>query len=251
VIPSVFVTRNTFVTLLSMVRKGDVRITLDSHGEAQIDPNSPGAGRSSTGNHIINSLIRMVLFLAAGFPSLWMCWLSFFFMGNAFQGCVDRCKRRRRLAHIPAVQYSVEHSHDKTDPEYIINNSCVICLDEFMDGQTVKLLPCKHGFCANCIESWLSDRSDLCPICKRSILADPVTPNAQVHNDAVVVFGGRGCFGNLSRRIAVWSHRRNIRAGGDYARVTQSGHEDGSGNNSVHMNEVHHQHVRGYSDEQL
>jgi len=54
-----------------------------------------------------------------------------------------------------------------------INDTCVICLEEFTHGQQIKLLPCKHGFHGECIDPWLGERSDQCPICKQSVLVDP------------------------------------------------------------------------------
>jgi len=164
-IPAVFVSTNAFKGLNVLMQGGELRVTLDSQGSSSV------VGSADTG--IITNLIRMILFLAAGFPSLWMCWLSCFFVGNAFQHCLDKYRRRNRLGYIPIVKYDSVHCRDKDNPDFIHNTSCVICLDEFMDGQSVKVLPCSHGFCSNCIQSWLTDRSDLCPICKRSILGTP------------------------------------------------------------------------------
>eukprot|EP00475_Leptophrys_vorax_P008755 TRINITY_DN156_c0_g2_i3.p1 TRINITY_DN156_c0_g2~~TRINITY_DN156_c0_g2_i3.p1 ORF type:complete len:304 (-),score=80.79 TRINITY_DN156_c0_g2_i3:357-1268(-) len=164
-IPSVFVSFNTNkqIGLLMQSASGTgvaVRIILDSQGE--VSKFSIGGVTVANGsNDMITSLIRMVLFLAAGFPSLWMCWLSCFFVSNAFQHCLDKCKRRNRIADIPTVKYDTAKNQDKTDPGFIHNSNCVICWDEFIDGQSIRVLPCAHGFCANCIQSWLADRSDL------------------------------------------------------------------------------------------
>ena len=46
-----------------------------------------------------------------------------------------------------------------------INDTCVICLEEFSPGQQIKLLPCKHGFHGECIDPWLSERSDQVCVC--------------------------------------------------------------------------------------
>lgn len=48
-------------------------------------------------------------------------------------------------------------------------DECVICLDEFVGGDQVRVLPCQHGnhaFHASCIGKWLSERSSVCPLCK-------------------------------------------------------------------------------------
>jgi E3 ubiquitin-protein ligase RNF13 len=56
----------------------------------------------------------------------------------------------------------------------IHNDSCAICLEDFAEGTEVKVLPCQHGFHSSCIDPWLNEKSDLCPICKKSILdAEP------------------------------------------------------------------------------
>ncbi|ORX59427.1 hypothetical protein DM01DRAFT_1332900 [Hesseltinella vesiculosa] len=53
------------------------------------------------------------------------------------------------------------------------NASCAICLDDFVENKSaVRLLPCNHGFCVNCIDQWLSQKSCLCPICKYDCLPE-------------------------------------------------------------------------------
>lgn len=52
----------------------------------------------------------------------------------------------------------------------IVNDSCAVCLEDFQHLTPVKLLPCAHGFHPECIDPWLNNRSDQCPICKASIL---------------------------------------------------------------------------------
>jgi hypothetical protein len=45
---------------------------------------------------------------------------------------------------------------------------CTICLDNFKEGSTIRILPCFHSFCSECIDPWLQQRS-ICPVCKNSI----------------------------------------------------------------------------------
>jgi len=42
---------------------------------------------------------------------------------------------------------------------------CVICLEEFKNGDVVITLPCFHLFHKQCITDWLK-RENSCPICK-------------------------------------------------------------------------------------
>ena len=70
------------------------------------------------------------------------------------------------------------------------NEECVMCLDPFADGETIKRLPCNHLFHAECIDRWLvrgmAHQKRACPLCK----ADPtgvVAPNKFSHNPGFLV----------------------------------------------------------------
>uniref|UniRef100_A0A0D9VB56 RING-type domain-containing protein n=1 Tax=Leersia perrieri TaxID=77586 RepID=A0A0D9VB56_9ORYZ len=54
---------------------------------------------------------------------------------------------------------------------------CAICLAEFVDGDTVRVMPvCGHGFHARCIERWLAGgRRSSCPTCR----APAATPSSE------------------------------------------------------------------------
>ena len=57
------------------------------------------------------------------------------------------------------------------DPESQFDqDSCVICLSEFENGENVTTLPCGHDYHTECIKPWLLKRSSKCPICKASFV---------------------------------------------------------------------------------
>lgn len=46
------------------------------------------------------------------------------------------------------------------------NESCPICFEDFIDGEVMRILPCKHKFHAICVDPWLLNSSSQCPLCR-------------------------------------------------------------------------------------
>ncbi|MBA0754036.1 hypothetical protein Gogos_020149 [Gossypium gossypioides] len=44
--------------------------------------------------------------------------------------------------------------------------TCAICLEDYNDGELLKVLPCQHDFHSSCVESWLTKWGTFCPVCK-------------------------------------------------------------------------------------
>jgi Ring finger domain len=68
----------------------------------------------------------------------------------------------------PLINYAaVKHMRASKSPL-----ECAICLSEFLDDDTLRLLPgCRHVFHVDCISAWLIEHKT-CPVC-RSNLSDP------------------------------------------------------------------------------
>ncbi|KAL6844854.1 hypothetical protein ACP4OV_025513 [Aristida adscensionis] len=50
---------------------------------------------------------------------------------------------------------------------------CAVCLSEFDDDETLRLLPkCSHVFHADCIDTWLASHVT-CPVCRADLVPDP------------------------------------------------------------------------------
>ncbi len=47
--------------------------------------------------------------------------------------------------------------------------TCVICVEDFIKGESLRWLPCEHCFHPVCIDEWLGRHSSLCPLCKRPV----------------------------------------------------------------------------------
>ncbi|KZF22046.1 hypothetical protein L228DRAFT_247659 [Xylona heveae TC161] len=56
-------------------------------------------------------------------------------------------------------------------------STCAICLEDFDHNRsTVRQLPCGHIFHPDCVDTFLSESSSLCPICKKSVLPKGCCP---------------------------------------------------------------------------
>jgi hypothetical protein len=46
--------------------------------------------------------------------------------------------------------------------------TCMVCLQEYEDGDELRTLPCFHSFHSSCIDMWLK-RKDMCPVCRTKL----------------------------------------------------------------------------------
>lgn len=82
----------------------------------------------------------------------------------------DRCivnrllhKHRQMIKKMKAVRFVRVKDHTQHD-------CCPICLEAFSDNDTVKRIKCGHVFHSSCIDPWLSEISDICPVCRRPVV---------------------------------------------------------------------------------
>lgn len=71
----------------------------------------------------------------------------------------NRTVKRRDLEKIPTVRCSSEEK-----------KVCSICLSAFSSDDELRLLRCKHMFHSNCVDPWLLQSSDTCPMCREPVL---------------------------------------------------------------------------------
>ena len=77
---------------------------------------------------------------------------------------------RRRIRHrLPksALKKLPIHKWKNGDPF----ETCCICLDDFVEGEKLRILPCDHGYHAKCIDPWLVKNKRICPQCRKRVFA--------------------------------------------------------------------------------
>lgn len=65
-----------------------------------------------------------------------------------------------------------------SDDEY---DKCVVCQNEFCQDEDVVTLPCDHEFHKDCIQTWLTQNSCKCPMC-RFVIDASSTANVEVEH---------------------------------------------------------------------
>ncbi|KAJ1570013.1 hypothetical protein HK096_005907, partial [Nowakowskiella sp. JEL0078] len=76
-------------------------------------------------------------------------------------------QRQQEIAPMRAVKKLPKKIFDSSKVKENDPTECIICLDDFVDGIEVRVLPCRHEFHIPCIDKWLLHRKRTCPICKQ------------------------------------------------------------------------------------
>lgn len=82
--------------------------------------------------------------------------------------------------HTQTLTTAKEEESDEDD------GMCAICLEEFENGEQVRLLECSHMYHRTCIDPWLQSSSNCCPLCKRQIPNLPPPPT-QMHYGSMII----------------------------------------------------------------
>uniref|UniRef100_A0A7S4DYU4 RING-type domain-containing protein n=1 Tax=Lotharella globosa TaxID=91324 RepID=A0A7S4DYU4_9EUKA len=100
---------------------------------------------------------------------VWMTIIGMYFCRKLVMRYISRQHRMSAMNATPTIPYRPVEEESEEDA-MILNSRCVICMEDFVEGEELKALPCRHGFHASCIDPWLAEHSERCPICNQSLL---------------------------------------------------------------------------------
>lgn len=151
---------------------------------------SDGGTCSTTAPHLYRLIVALtiiyyaLLFLPLACFCLIVCCLPLFILVYRIMlPYAERDRRRPRAAdpaqvqNLNSISYSPATFANIAGNDSLEDASCVICLCEYEEGETVRFLPCKHHFHQECVDVWLRlDKA--CCLCKQDIDAQtqPLTP---------------------------------------------------------------------------
>ncbi|PIA60007.1 hypothetical protein AQUCO_00400707v1 [Aquilegia coerulea] len=132
-------------------------------------------------NQSLPVIITLVLliFLFLGFLSIYFCRCIMEYMSNASGVLLRRnstANATRRTSSPQGLDPTIllsfptfEYSKVKDLREEKYGLECAVCLSEFTDDDSLRLIPvCNHAFHPECIDLWLGSHTT-CPVCRRDL----------------------------------------------------------------------------------
>ncbi|KAI8098035.1 uncharacterized protein B0P05DRAFT_523063 [Gilbertella persicaria] len=146
-IPSLFVAQHQYKLLLQL---------FDNHNHTSIPV------RLSGDDLLTWPLLDMLLVVVLS-PAVMMLFIYFTWQIRQRQRRKNDIAPTNFVSKLPTYTFKREKI---VDTEHV---ECAICLEDYLEGDKLRTLPCKHEFHAKCVDAWLTSHKKFCPICKFDI----------------------------------------------------------------------------------
>ncbi|TKY56290.1 RING-H2 finger protein ATL54 [Spatholobus suberectus] len=172
-----------------------------SNPDYYFSPPPPPPSHSSQVNHISSYLIILVtlfavIFVVVGFYVIrvkcYAAWCGWRHSGSVPSDPTEEFLNENQVDHpvwliaTVGLQQSIINSiavcKYKKDEGLVEGTECSVCLNEFREEETLRLLPkCNHAFHIPCIDTWLRSHTN-CPLCRAGIVSNRVASESAVSN---------------------------------------------------------------------
>merc|ERR1719394_452264 len=85
-------------------------------------------------------------------------------------------RRRERRHRLPKSSLKKIPTKKFVAGDEIHYETCCICLDDYVVGDKLRILPCDHAYHMKCIDPWLLKNKRVCPQCRKKVFANGEVP---------------------------------------------------------------------------
>ncbi|EPZ34134.1 hypothetical protein ROZALSC1DRAFT_31363 [Rozella allomycis CSF55] len=174
-----FVSRHSYNTLLEQSLKNFHEFEIIDESDAVKNPSDWAENAISWNRHLLPSL--PIVIISEEYNIQWPL-VDIIVIGaclpilvGVFIYALWKIRRRRqRLQSENRPKISQEKVKSLPIVPYSgpLEEACPICLDDFKKDMDLKQLPCRHLFHVECIDSWLLNHKNFCPMCKLPVFND-------------------------------------------------------------------------------